>query len=293
MGNIIFFSDFLRDKFGFRVHKVSFRLNNTCPNRDGTISRGGCVFCNGKELIPKTYRKGMTPIEQIKAGIEIVRGKYKAEGFIAYLQDNTGTYGDEEYIIGSLIDVLSVNGIVGLSIGTRADCISENFFKFFEEISKKTFLMVEIGVQSINEETLRLINRGHNVDIMERMFDRLAESGIHTVAHIILGLMNDSESDIINLADWLYRHKVSGVKIHNIVVLRDTQLEKMYYNNRFIPPDKERLLELYKLFFENIKGDLVIHRLTTDADKRYIVAPDYAFDKNSLINEIKRLLNKV
>jgi radical SAM superfamily enzyme len=108
----------------------------------------------------------MTPVEQIKAGIEIVKRKYKAEGFIAYLQDNTATYGNEQQIMNSIIDVLSVDGVVGVSLGTRADCIGENFFRFFDEISKRTFLMVEVGVQSVTEKTLNRINRGHNVQIM-------------------------------------------------------------------------------------------------------------------------------
>ncbi|MGB9600821.1 MAG: TIGR01212 family radical SAM protein [Myxococcota bacterium] len=293
MSKFIFLSDYLKSRFGFRVHKVSFRIGNSCPNRDGTISKGGCIFCNGAELIPFSYRRGMTPVEQIEAGIEIVKRKYKAEGFIAYLQDNTATYGDEGLIMNSIRDVLSVKGVVGVSLGTRADCISERFFKFFEEISRETLLMVEIGVQSVNEETLKRINRGHSVKVMEDTFLRLALShNIHTVAHIILGLLDEGEEDVINIARWLNRYKVDGVKIHNIVVLRDTPLSEMYFDNRFIPPDRSTLLRFYKILFQNLKDDIVIHRLTTDASDEFIIAPDYARHKGLLIREIKRVLDE-
>ncbi len=290
MNNIIFLSDFLKKRFNSRVHKVSFKVGSTCPNRDGKISYGGCIFCNGRELIPHSYREGMSPSSQIKAGIEIVRKKYKAEKYIAYLQDNTGTYGDEEKIIEAISEVLRIDGVVGISIGTRADCISDNFYKFFSEISKRTFLMVELGVQTINRETLNIINRGHSVEIMENAFRRLAEYNIHTVAHIIVGLMNDTEEDLKNLAGWLFKNSVRGIKVHNIVVLKDTLLAKMYLRGEYIPPSRERLLHLYKIFFENIKQEVVIHRLTTDANREFIIAPDYAIDKNSLLKEIKDLI---
>ncbi|MCX7944085.1 MAG: TIGR01212 family radical SAM protein [Deltaproteobacteria bacterium] len=287
MNRPVFLSDYLKAKFGEKVHKVSFKLGLTCPNRDGRISYGGCIYCNGAELIPFSYREGMTPKEQIEKGIEVVRRKYKVNKFIAYLQDNTGTYGFEDYIMNSISDVLGMEGIVGISIGTRADCISDSFYKFFSEISKKTFLMVELGVQSINPRTLEIINRGHGVKIVEDAFKRLNQSEIHTVAHVIIGLMNDKEDDVKGLAEWISKNEIKGIKVHNIVVLRDTSLEKMYLNGGFVPPEKERLIELYKIFFNNIKSKVVIHRLTTDADKRFIVAPEYAQDKNSLLKDIK------
>ncbi len=288
MDRHIFISDFLKKRFGFRVHKVAFRIGNTCPNRDGTISHGGCIFCNGEELVPSTYRQGMSVEEQIKRGIELVKKRYNAGGFIAYLQDNTATYGNEERIMNAIEEAMSVDGVVGLSIGTRADCISERFYRFFEEISKRTFLMVEIGVQSINEETLRIINRGHNVRVVEEAFRRLQEYNVHTVAHIILGLPNDRESDIEKLSIWLGKNGVSGVKIHNIVVLRDTTLADMYKSGQYLPAGKEELISLYRLFFRGLNKEIVIHRLTTDARAEYIIAPDYARDKNLLIRDIKR-----
>ncbi len=292
MGNIIYLSDFLKNRFGRRVHKVSFRLNNTCPNRDGKISSGGCIFCNGQELVPFSYKKGMSPCEQIKSGIEIVRRKYKAEKFIAYLQDNTGTYGDEENIMDAVREVIKVDGVAGVSIGTRADCISDRFYRFFEELSKETFLMVEIGVQSINEKTLNIINRGHDVRVVEETFKRLSRFDIHTVAHIILGLMNDTEDDIRRLSLWMGDNMISGVKIHNIVVLKDTPLQNMYLSGEFVPPSEESLLRLYEVFFRNLKNRIVVHRLTTDAGRRFIVAPDYAADKSRLLSEIRNLAGK-
>lgn len=290
MSRVIFLSDFLRMRFGEKVHKVSFRLGNTCPNRDGKISTGGCIFCNGEELIPFSYKSGMSPSEQIKRGIEVISKKYGAKRFIAYLQDNTGTYGDEDYIIDSIKEVIKVDNVVGVSIGTRADCISERFYKFFEEIAKRIFLMVEIGVQSINENTLKIINRGHNVEILTEAFNRLNKSRIHTVAHIILGLINDTEEDIRKLSIWIGDNKIAGVKIHNIVILKGTQLEKMYLSGQYSPPEKESLFNLYRLFFQNLRSNIVVHRLTTDVAKKYIVAPDYASDKNYLMQEIKNII---
>lgn len=293
MSRFVFLSDFLKQKFQKRVHKVSFRLNSTCPNRDGTISRGGCIFCNGRELIPFSYKEGMSPSEQILAGIEVIRKKYKAEAFIAYLQDNTATYGDEEGIIKAIYEVSRIEGVVGVSIGTRADCISDRFFDFFNEFSREKFLMIEIGVQSVNERTLRLINRGHSVDILEKVFLRLSENPlIHSVAHIILGLPDETEEDVQNTARWLNQYSVCGVKVHNLVVLRDTPLERLYLDRRYIPPEKERLLKYYDVFFKNLDDRIIIHRLTTDAPKSFIVAPDYAINKNELLSEIKRIIEE-
>lgn len=291
MGRNIFISEFLRRRFGLRVHKVAFRIGNTCPNRDGRISSGGCIYCNGAELIPSSFREGMGVKEQIIRGIEVVKKRYRAGRFIAYLQDNTATYGDEGRIIDAIREAISVEGVVGISIATRADCISEDFYRFIQELSGEIFLMIEIGVQTVNEETLRIINRGHGIKIVEEAFRRLSNYNVHTVAHIILGLPNDTESDVRCLSVWLKKNSVAGVKIHNIVVLEGTDLAEMYRLNRFMPPDRESLLHLYSVFFNDLDKDIVIHRLITEARPEYIIAPEYAVDRNSLLCDIKRLLS--
>jgi radical SAM protein (TIGR01212 family) len=291
MGRFVAFSDFLKERFGCRVHKVSFRIGNTCPNRDGTISWGGCIYCNGAELIPHSYRLGMGVREQVVSGMRAVVKRFGATRFIPYLQDNTGTYGDEERIIEALNEAISVEGVVGLSIGTRADCISERFFRYFEDVSRRLLLIVEIGVQSVNEETLRIINRGHDLKVVEMAFSRLNEMGVHTVAHIILGLPNDSDEDVVRMGRWLSQNDIKGVKIHNIVVLRGTPLFDMYNNKRFEPPSLEGLLRKYRLLFDNMRDGMVVHRLNTDVRPEFIVAPDYARDKNALLKRIKSVMD--
>jgi len=290
MSRFIQFSDFLKQRFGCRVHKVSFKVGNTCPNRDGTISSGGCIYCNGAELIPPSYREGMSIREQITSGIERIRKRYGAKKFIPYLQDNTATYGDEDRIIASLNEAISVDDVVGISVGTRADCISDRFYRYFEELSKRTFLIVEIGVQSTNEETLRIINRGHNLEIVETAFSRLNQMGVHTVAHIILGLPNDTDEDVVRMGQWLSQNSIKGVKIHNIVVVKNTPLYYLYEEKKFSPPSLQEILKKYRLLFDSMRSDIVIHRLNTDVRSDFIVAPEYARDKNSLLVRLKSVL---
>ncbi|MEW5945611.1 MAG: TIGR01212 family radical SAM protein, partial [bacterium] len=223
------FSGFLRERFGERVYKVSIDAGFTCPNRDGTLGVGGCIYCNNTGFSPNTRRDRRPVREQALDGMEYMRRRYRARRFIAYFQAYTNTYAPVERLEALYGEALSLPDVVGLSIGTRPDCVDEKVLNLVESYAGKYHVWLELGLQSARNRTLRFLNRGHTVETFEAAAARAKRRrGIHVCAHVILGLPGETRRDMLASAGVLTRAGVDGAKIHLMHVLGDTPLERMY-----------------------------------------------------------------
>ncbi len=285
-------STFYRQVFGGRVHKVGIRGGFDCPNRDGRLSREGCTFCDPEAPLPPGTHSGMSPTEQLRAGTDFVRTRYGAEMFIAYFQDRTATYGNPERLEELCSAAVSFPGVVGLSLGTRPDCLPVPVLDMLSRLSHRTFLEVELGVQTACDTTLRRINRGHDSAATRRAFRSLAERGIRASAHVILGLPGEGAGQSEATAALLRAEGARGVKLHNLHVLRATALERLYGDGEVHPPAMDEYADMAVRFLERIPPDIVVQRLVGDAAREYLVAPAWMTEKHRAVRRIRELLEE-
>jgi len=207
-------NSYLRNIFGCRVQKISLDAGLTCPNRDGLISTGGCIYCNSRGSGTGAFKKGISITEQIVKGKEFLRKRYKAKKFIAYFQSFSNTYGPYERLQGLYEEALAIDDIVGLSIGTRPDCIDESILTLLEDYTKEHLIWIEYGIQSIHDRTLKFINRGHDVNCFKRAVDATRNRGIKICTHVILGLPFEDRADMLATAEAVGAMAIDGIKIH-------------------------------------------------------------------------------
>lgn len=287
------FGEFLKRKFGCKVYKISIDAGFTCPNRDGTLGRGGCLYCNNRGFSPNT-RVGPRPVqEQIEQGVEFFRRKYKAEKFIAYYQAFTNTYGPYEKLKELYNQAFSHPDVIGISVGTRPDCLEDGAIDLLGEISRNKHVWIELGLQSVHNETLELINRKHSVEAYTDAVRRIKKyPGIHICAHIILGLPGETKEMMLDSAAYLNSLGVHGIKIHLMHVLRDTPLEKMYENGDVKIFSLDEYASLVCDYLELLSPDIVIQRLTADGPADLLIAPKWALEKKRTVDKIEKELLK-
>ncbi len=281
------FSEHLKEIFGEKVWKISVDAGFRCP------PQAKCIYCYNPSFVPETARRSKPLKEQILEGIEIIKRKRKVNKFIVYFQAYTNTYGEPEYLKRVYYEALSVSPfIVGISIGTRSDCLDEKVMEILKDLNKKTYLWVELGLQSANERTMEITKRGHNVKNFEEAVKKLKENNIRVMAHVIIGLPGDGYEDFINTAHFLNRLKIDGVKIHPLHVVRYTELEKWFREGRYKPLEFEEYIRIVCDFIENLEGSIVIGRLTGEAPFNLLLAPDWCRNKLRVLSEIERELEK-
>lgn len=285
-------SHFLKERFGYRVFKVSLNGGFTCPNRDGTKGVGGCIYCQPSTLIPSTYSHGMTIKEQLESGMDYIRRRHKADRFIAYLQINTNTYAPLEVLEGLYREAIAHPDVVGLAISTRPDCVNEGVVEFLSELSKEIYLWIELGLQSSKDETLEFINRGHTVKDFVDAVERLKRGHIPVCGHIILGLPGETRGDMLDTARFLARLNIWGVKVHNIQVHKGTKLEEMYKKGEFLPIGLDEYVGLVVDILEILPPKMVIHRLSGDTPRGFLVAPQWGINKVMVLERIHRLMEE-
>ena len=284
------FNEHLRKIFGCKVYKVTINPGFTCPNRDGRVAFGGCVYCNNKGFSPNDFE---TPIkDQIEKGKAFMRKRYKAEKFIAYFQAYTNTYAPLERLREVYDEVLFDNDIVGISIGTRPDCVPDSVLDLIASYKEKTAVWIEYGLQSIHFNTLRCLNRGHGpsefIDAVLRTKDR----NINICAHVIVGLPGEDISHIIETAKTLTALQIDSVKVHLIHILKNTLLESMFQQGKFKPLELHEYVEYVCDFLEHLSPENLIQRLTADGPKDFMLAPDWASRKFDILNAIDREMEK-
>lgn len=284
-------SDHLKSRFGQKVFKVTINAGFTCPNRDGTKGYGGCVYCESSTLVPKDFNGDIDVKGQLLAGIERVRKRHKADKFIAYFQINTNTHAPIEYLEKIYAEAMHPD-VVGIAVSTRPDCVDERVLDIFDEIRKEKHLWLELGLQSSNDMTLERINRGHTSAEFEDAVRRAKTRGIDVCAHVILGLPGESMADMLETIRFISSLKVWGVKFHQLQVLKGTALEDMYQKGEVKVLGLEEYSDLVIKCLELLPPEVVIHRLSGDVPKRYLIAPEWGSNKFIIAERIVRLMEE-
>ena len=283
-------NSYFRTIFGCRVQKISLDAGLTCPNRDGVISTGGCIYCNSRGSGTGAFSKGISITEQIIKGKEFLKKRYKAHKFIAYFQSFSNTYGPYEKLKGLYEEALAIDDIVGLSIGTRPDCINEAILTLLEGYARDYLVWLEYGIQSIHDRTLSFINRGHDVESFKRVIDSTKNRGIKICTHVILGLPFEGRDDMLATAEAIAAMAIDGIKIHLLYVIRRTKMEKLYLEGTYRCLEQEEYVNLVCDFLELLPPNMVIQRLTGDPHPEELVAPEWSLKKNETLLRIKQVL---
>ncbi len=284
------FNRVLRDTFAARVYKVSLRLDFTCPNRDGAVAVGGCIYCNNASHTPEAFRPRSSVTEQLRQGAAAVRKRHRAEKFIAYFQSYTNTYDPPAKLEKLYREALAFPGVVGLAISTRPDCVPDDVLDLLAEISRDTYLWLELGLESIHDRTLKWVNRGHGLREFVDAVARCKARNLRICAHLIFGFPGESRDDMLAAALLLNRLRIDGIKLHNLHVIKDTLLEKIYNQRPFNIFGKEEYAALATDFLELLSPEIVIHRLTGETYRALTVAPKWSIDKIGVHNAINRML---
>jgi len=281
---------YLRNIFGCRVQKISLDAGLSCPNRDGRIATGGCIYCNQRGSGTGAFKKGLSITEQLMAGKEFLSQRYKAQKFIAYFQSFSNTYGPYERLKSLYEEALAVEDIVGLSIGTRPDCIDESILSLLEDYAKDSLVWIEYGLQSAHDRTLKLINRGHDVNTYKKAVEATKNRGVKICAHVILGLPYEDRGDMRATAKAIAAMGIDGIKIHLLYIVKGTRMEKLYLEGSYRCLEQEEYANLVCDFLELIPPSMVIQRLTGDPHPDELVAPEWSLRKNETLSRIKEIL---
>ena len=277
---------YLKDKFGERTLKICIDGGFTCPNRDGRVGYGGCAFCSergsGEHIVP----------DKISNQVRNYFTSYKAERankFIAYFQNFTNTYDSIENLKMKYDAALIDDRIVALAIATRPDCISEDICKLLKSYSEKYYVWVELGLQTSNENTGKVINRGYTDEQFSAAVSLLNKYNIDVVTHIMVGLPGENFDDIKNTVEFINNHSIQGLKIHSTYVVKNTRLADMYFNGTYTPISLDYYLDCASYILTHISPDIVIHRVSGDAPKDLLIAPDWNLHKKWIINGLDKL----
>lgn len=284
------FNSYLKEVFGCKVYKVNVDAGFTCPNRDGTLGTGGCIYCNNDSFRPSSCKPTMTISEQIRNGIRYVSSRYEAKRFLVYFQPYTNTYADTNQLERLYREALSEPFVVGLAIGTRPDCIDDDKLSLFQELSKDRFILVEYGLQSVYDKTLRFINRGHDYQTFLDAIYKTSSRGIHVGAHIIVGFPTETRQEMLAMADILSELPVGFLKIHQLQVVRDTVLADLYQKEPFYTFGYEDYLDFVVDFLERLSPKIVIQRLFATAPEEILIAPIWEKSRQSITTDIQRRL---
>ena len=288
------FSDFLKQTLGEKVYKISIHAGFTCPNRDGTLGTGGCIYCNNQGFSPNTRRARMSVREQVDTGISYIEKRYKAKKYIAYFQAYTNTYGPYEQLKAAYDEALERPDVVGLSVGTRPDCLEDDVLELLAGYAAGgRHVWIELGLQSMHDATLDRINRHHTVaDFTEAVRRIKAHPGLHICAHVILGLPGETREMMLQSASFLSDLGVHGVKIHLLHILRDTPLEQLYNQGKVPIFNRGEYVSLVCDYLELLDPRMVIQRLTADGPSSILIAPQWAMEKKKTVEMITQELRR-
>lgn len=281
------FNYFLKNKFNKKVFKVALDARFTCPHKKD----GGCIFCSdgSKSNIVDSNKNIFEQFEEVK---EIMSKKWPDSYYIPYLQANTNTNASLEKLKETYEPLLRLNNVVGLAIATRPDCISDEVLDYLSDLNKRTFLMVELGLQSANDETLKFINRGHDVKCFDNMVKKLKERNIFVVAHIINGLPYETKEDMIYTVKHLNDLNIDAIKIHMLHIIKDTPLEKIYEKIPFHILDKDEYIDIICDQLTYLKPEIIIERITGDPIVENLILPKWLVKKFVLLNDIDKEMKK-
>lgn len=283
------YNSYLREMFGCRVQKISLDAGLTCPNRDGSLGTGGCIYCNEKGS--GTGAAHLSSIsEQIRAGRERLAKKYKAKRFIGYFQSFSNTYAPFHRLEALYREALEQQDVVGLSIGTRPDCVSDQVLDHLEELSTDRLIWLEYGLQSANDQTLKLINRGHTAADFAQALERTRVRNLPVCAHVILGLPGETIQDMLETARFLARLDIQAVKIHLLYVIRGTALDALYRSGAYSCLSREEYAAAAGEFIAILPPRVIIQRLTGDPHPEELVSPLWSLEKAANLKAIEEYM---
>lgn len=284
------FGSYIKNLFGSKVYKVNVDAGFTCPNRDGTLSTTGCIYCNNDSFRPSSCKPTLSLKEQINNGIEYIRRRYKANKFLVYFQPYTNTYAPVHVLENLYKEALSNPSVIGLAIGTRPDTVDEEKITLLENLSKNYFILIEYGMQSMYEKTLEFINRGHDYRTFLNALYITKGRGIHIGAHIIVGFPTETRDEMLKMADEISTLPVEFLKIHQLQVIRDTPLELIYKEKPFHVFDYEEYIDFIVEFLERLSPKIVIQRLFATAPDNILIAPQWGKSKQEILKDIEKRL---
>lgn len=284
-------SDHYLQKFGCKVYKLSIDAGFTCPNRDGTLGTGGCIFCSG-DGGGEFAEKGCSITTQLERAKSRVAAKSKSGKYIAYFQSFTNTYAPVAVLREKYRQALTPDWIVGLAVGTRPDCLGDDVIDLLAQINAVKPVSVELGLQTVHEETARYICRGYETAVYFDAVRRLKQAGIEVVTHIILGLPGETADMMAETARQAVQAGTDGVKFHLLHVLKGTTLEQHYSAGRFSCLTLEEYADILKACIAQLSPETVVHRITGDGAKRNLIAPAWSADKKRVLNYLKSVLNE-
>lgn len=283
-------NSFLKKNFKEKIYKVSLDGGFTCPNRDGKISNKGCLFCSDKGSGEFAGDRCKTITTQIDEQIDFMKDKIGSSKVIAYFQNFTNTYGDVEYLRKIYYEALNHEKVIGIAIATRPDCLSDDVINLLEEINKKYFLWVELGLQTANNNIGKIINRGYDTKVYIDSCKILNEKNIKFVTHMIVGLPNEEKKDLYDTIDLINSVKSWGIKIHLLYILKNSKLLNYYQQNPFKIYEKDEYENTVIELLERLSPLIVVHRLTGDAKKDELFEPLWSLNKRSILNSIEKKL---
>ena len=287
-------SAYLSAHFPYKVQKISLNAGFTCPNRDGTVGYGGCTYCNNQTFNPAYCKTEKTVTEQLEEGKQFFARKYPEMKFLAYFQAYTNTYAELEELKRKYEEALQVKDVVGIVIGTRPDCMPDTLLDYLEELNQRTFLIVEYGVESTDNDTLKRINRGHTFEVAEEAIRKTAARGIRVGAHIILGLPGETNDQLIKQAGVLSALPLTTLKLHQLQLIKGT---RMAHEFEMQPEDfhlysADEYIDLVIDYVEHLRPDLVLERFVSQSPKELLIAPDWGLKNHEFTDKVKKRMRE-
>lgn len=283
---------YFKSLFGCRVHKVTVDAGLSCPNRDGTLSAGGCIYCNARGSGTGALQKGLSISQQIERAKDRIARRFKTNKLLAYFQSFTNTYAPVERLQAMYDEALAVENVVGMAVGTRPDCVDSNKLDLLESYARDHLVWIEYGLQSAHDRTLARINRGHNVACFEKAVAATRGRNIQICAHVILGLPGESREDMLATADSIAAMGLDGIKLHLLYVVRGTVMEALYNGGAYRCLEQREYAELVCDFIERLPESTIIQRLTGDPHPRELIAPDWSLQKKETLDLIHTLFRE-
>ncbi len=286
------FGPYIKKQFGETVYKVNIDAGFTCPNRDGTVAYGGCIYCNNDSFRPASCKPDLSVGAQVENGISYLSKRYGAKKFIAYFQPFTNTYASVEELERVYGEALSHPHVVGIAIGTRSDSVDEEKIELLRSLSRQYFVLVEYGLQSIYDESLEYINRGHNYENFLHALELTRGKGIHIGAHIILGFPTETRDDMLTMSEEISSLPVEFLKIHQLQVIKDTLLAEIYNKKPFYVFEYDDYLDFLAAFIERLSSGIILQRLFATAPENILIAPKWKKSRQEIIRDIDKTFRK-
>lgn len=284
------YSTYIKNLFGCKVQKISLNAAFTCPNRDGKLGRGGCTYCNNRTFNPEYCDTGKSITQQLEEGKQFFSRKYPEMKYLAYFQAYTNTYGELEVLKRKYEEALAVDGMLGLVIGTRPDCMPDSLLDYLENLAKYTHVTVEYGIESIDDNILRHINRGHDFATARDAVERTAARGIPVGVHMILGLPGEDKEAVLKQPYVLSELPVTTIKLHQLQIIRGTVMGEEYLRHpeRFCLFGVDDYIETVVGYIARLRGDIVIERFVSQSPKELLLAPDWGLKNHEFTDKVKK-----